>query len=82
MDGTIAEPSGELSPDLAQTYMTATAGSFSKAAAMKRADSVVVSMPGVTGITYSSTNGFDVSPLLTTDGRKSWLKKNRLFWLT
>ncbi len=78
MEGTIAEPSAELAPDLVQAYMTPMAGSFSKSAALKRADSVVVSMPGATGLAYNTNNGFDVQPLLLTDGKKSWLKKGRL----
>jgi len=78
MDGTVAQPSGELSPDLVQAYMTETAGSFSKGAELKRKDSAVVSMPGATGLTYTTNNGFDVKPLLMTDGRKSWMKKDRL----
>ena len=78
MAGTIAQPSSDLAPDLVQTYMTATTATFSKGAALKRADSVVVAMPGATGISYSTTNGFDIKPLLMTDERKSWLKKGRL----
>ena len=78
MEGTIAEPSAELAPDLVQAYMTATAGAFSKSVMRKRDDSIVVAMPGATGLVYSTTNGFDVQPLLVTNGRKSWLKKGRL----
>jgi ABC-2 type transport system permease protein len=78
MDGTIAQPSGELSPDLVQAYMTATAGSFTKSAGLKRKDSVVVTMPGATGLAYTTDKGFDVKPLLMTDGRKTWMKKDRL----
>jgi ABC-2 type transport system permease protein len=78
MDGTIAQPTSELSPDLVQTYMTSTTATFSKAASLKRDDSTVVTMPGATGLNYDSVKGFIVRPLLMTDAKKSWLKKGRL----
>ncbi len=78
MEGTIVQPSTDLSPDLVQAYMTATTATFSKAAALKRADSMVVSMPGATGLSYETSNGFAIQPLLMTDEKKSWLKKGRL----
>jgi len=78
IEGTIAQPTADLTPDVAQTYMTATTAAFSKSVSLKRDDSVVIAMPGATGLTYSTTHGFDVQPLLLTDGRKSWIKKGKM----
>jgi ABC-2 type transport system permease protein len=77
-EGAIAQPTSDLSPDLVQTYMTETAGNMSKGAGLKRKDSVVVAMPGATGLSYTLSGGYDVRPLLMTDGQKSWIRKDKL----
>lgn len=77
MEGTIAQPNKDLTPDVALPLMTATAADFSKALIKSFKDSVVISMPGATGLVYKDSI-FHAQPLLVTDAGKSWLKKDKL----
>jgi ABC-2 type transport system permease protein len=77
-DGVIVQPSKELSPELVLTELTATAAGFSKPAAKSFRDSIKISMPGATGLTYTPEGAFQVKTLLTSDGQLSWLKKGKL----
>ena len=78
MDETIVQQSRELSPDLVLTNMTPLAASFTKNAMKLYKDSVVVSMPGATGLSYADTGAFEIKPLLMTNALVSWIKKDRL----
>ncbi|NML40698.1 ABC transporter permease subunit [Chitinophaga sp. G-6-1-13] len=78
MDGVIAQPSKDLAPDLALSYLTGTAATFTKPVANAFGDSMRVSMPGATGLTWNNNNGFTVKPLLISDAARSWIKKDRL----
>ncbi|PSL25047.1 Gldg family protein [Chitinophaga ginsengisoli] len=76
MDGMIAQPAKETAPDLALPLMTSTAAGFSKSLVKGLKDSIAVSMPGATWLSYSDSI-FKVQPLLVTDAGKSWVKKDR-----
>lgn len=78
MDGIIAQPSKDLSPELVLNNMTPTAAGFSKSATAKFEDSIPVSTPGAMGLSYIPKAGFEVKPLLLTDAKKSWIKKDKL----
>jgi ABC-2 type transport system permease protein len=78
MDGQIVQQSAELSPDIVTPDLTATAGTFSKPVAKGIADSQKISMPGVVGLWYTSDSGFAVKPLLMTDAKTTWNKKQKL----
>jgi len=78
MEGMIAQPSKELSPDMALPYLTSTAATFTGPVAKDWKDSIRISMPGVTGLTWNSSNGFTVKPLLMSDASQSWMKKGAL----
>jgi len=77
MAGSIVQPEKELPQNLAQSHITAFAAGFTKNLAQKRDDSTVVTMPGATGISYNAKGPFKVTPLLETNEKKSWLKKNK-----
>ncbi|MBC9909159.1 Gldg family protein [Chitinophaga varians] len=78
MDGIIAQPGKDFAPDLALPYLTNTAASFTKQVDKAYKDSLRVSMPGVTGLTWNNNSGFTVKPLLISDATQSWIKKDRL----
>lgn len=77
MEGTIVQPSADMTPDVALPLMTATAANLSKALAKNYKDSIAISMPGATGIVYSDSL-FKVQPLLMTAADRSWIKKDKL----
>lgn len=77
MPGSIVSPDRNLSQDLSRNTVTAFAATFSKILAIRRADGLIVSMPGATAVAYDSNGAFKVRPLLFTDGNKSWLRKNK-----
>ncbi len=78
LDGQLVQRSKDFASDLVLPYLTKHAGYFSKALQQAFEDSMQVSMPGVTGLSYRDTEGFDIQPLLMTDSRVSWLKKAKL----
>lgn len=77
MPGALVQPEKELPQNLVQNEVTPFAAGFTKNLTKSKNDSTVVTMPGATGITYSSTGPFRVTPLLQTNEKKSWLKKNK-----
>jgi len=78
MDGVIAQPSKQLTPDIVLPELTPLAISLSQDLAKTVEDSLKIAVPGVTGLSYNSNNGFTVEPLLVTDVKKSWLRKSAL----
>jgi ABC-2 type transport system permease protein len=75
LNGMIIQPGKDLPPDLALTYITNTAAGFSTLLKYDWQDSLCVAMPGASGLSYDTGKGFDIHPLLMTDGANSWLKK-------
>ena len=78
MDGTIVQQSKDFSPDLALPFITPAAATFTKGMMRRFNDSVPVSMPGATGLVYTDTGAFEIKPLLMTDAKSSWIRKDRL----
>jgi ABC-2 type transport system permease protein len=78
MDGQVVQQSTDLSPEIVTPDLTATAGTFSKSVAKSLADSQKVSMPGAVGLSYTQDSGFTVQPLLMTDTKLTWNKKQKL----
>lgn len=77
IDGIIAQPSKDLTPDLALPYPTA-AAAFTTAMTRAFKDSLRISMPGAAGLECDSNSVFTVKPLLVTDASQSWIKKGVL----
>jgi ABC-2 type transport system permease protein len=78
LDGVLVQPSKELAPDLIQAELTPAVAGFYKGLAKSLEDGKKVTMPGATGLSYTSNSGYTVTPLLLTDGKQSWLKKGKL----
>lgn len=78
MEGAIVQPSKELSPELVLNQMTPTMAGFTKTVADAAKDSIVVSMPGATGLSYTAKDNFVMKPLLLSDGKNSWMTKDRI----
>ncbi len=77
-DGILVQKSRDYAPNLVLPYLSDAAGAFSKTLRNDFEDSGRVSMPGAAGLTYDSTHGFIVRPLLMTDAKVSWNKKGLL----
>lgn len=77
-DGILVQSSKELQPELVTPYLTETCATFFPALEHAHHDSVKVSMPGASVLSYADTGAFKISPLLTTDPAVSWLKKGKL----
>lgn len=77
MDGAIVQQSKDLSPELATPFVTATAAALYPL--MKHADhaGATVSMPFAAALSYDSTGAYDIKPLLMSNEKTSWLKKNK-----
>ncbi|MFB6454144.1 Gldg family protein [Chitinophaga sp. Hz27] len=78
MDGILVQPGKDKAPDLALTYLTSTSAAFTQEVDKAHKDSLPVSMPGATGLTWDSNSGFTVKPLLISDDTQSWIKKDKL----
>lgn len=76
MGGSIVQQEKDLPQNLAQSNITAFATGFTKNLANSRDDSTVVTMPGATGISFVANGPFKITPLLETNEKKGWLKKN------
>lgn len=77
MDGAIVQQSKELAPDLAIPSLTATAASMFPPLMHGHHNGAVVSMPFATALSYTETGAYAIKPLLETNAKTSWLKKNR-----
>lgn len=77
MEGVVAQPSRNLTPDVVLPELTPLAKSLSAGVARSAEDSLKVAVPGVTGLTYGNSP-FTVEPLLLTDAQKSWVRKTSL----
>ena len=75
MDGMLIEKSKDFSPALIQLFPTAFADSFTKKLQEDEDDSLPVTMLGAAALTYTNNGPFQITPLLTTDGKDCWNKK-------
>ncbi len=78
LEGILVQPTKELQPELVTPYLTATAATFYPPLEHSHHDSAKVSMPGVTALSYTDSGAFTIRPLLMTDAKTSWLKKDKL----
>jgi len=78
MDGAIAQPSANLSPDLVQNELTPTSAAFTKNVEKSFRDSLPVTMPGAVGLSYTQGGAFQIKPLLMTSKENSWVRKEKL----
>lgn len=78
MDGMVVQPTPQFSPDLVQTTITPAAAAFTHSLQLQLDDSLPVVMNGAAAISYSSSNGFHVTPLLLNNPGKTWLRKTPL----
>lgn len=76
--GIIIQESKDFSPDLATPMVTLFAARFSKMLVKSVADSQKVSMPGAAGLSYTTGGDFMVHPLLMTDAKSTWNRKQKL----
>ena len=77
MPGTLVQPSKEFAPDLVLGGISPAAAAFTKNLAKAAKDSLPVTTPGATGLSYID-KGFTVTPLLSNNPAKSWIKKDKL----
>lgn len=75
MEGIIVQQSRDYDPSLVLPYLTKPAAGFSTSLQQDFDDSAQVSMPGVTALSYADTGAFHIEPLLMTDDKTSWLRK-------
>lgn len=78
MDGILVQSSKDLQPELITPYLTETAASFYPALIHAHHDSAKVSMPRATALSYTDTGAFTIKPLLVTNEKICWLKKDNL----
>jgi len=77
MAGAIVQTSRDLGPHLAAPFLTGTGANLYPPLQSAHSDSVVVSMPMATALGLESSSAYNIKPLLVTDPRKSWLKKDK-----
>ncbi|EDM35531.1 ABC transporter, permease protein, putative [Pedobacter sp. BAL39] len=77
LEGTLVQPSKDLSPDLVLNNVTPFASTFTKMLTESFQDSTVVSTPGAVALAYHEQSGFNYHPLLMTSSGLSWLKKGK-----
>lgn len=76
--GMIVQKSDDFSPDLVLAHLTGALASLSKTLQKIYHDSLLISMPTVTGLFYKDTNNFRVQPFLMTDEKLAWKKMGSL----
>ncbi|MCQ6957215.1 Gldg family protein [Mucilaginibacter aquariorum] len=77
MNGAIVQQSKDLQPDLAAPFLTSAAGNLFPPLKQVHHDSIVVSMPTAAALSIEGSTAYDIKPLLITNARKSWLKKDK-----
>ena len=77
-EGMVIQESKDFSPDLATPELSNFAGTIYKPLKQSLADSQKVSLSGVAGLSYTNDGPFSIQPLLTTDAKLSWNRKQPL----
>jgi ABC-2 type transport system permease protein len=75
MDGMVIERTKNFSAELLQTYLTAPAADLTKKLHDDAEDSIVISMRGAAGLSYTAGGPFTISPLVMTAEKSTWNKK-------
>lgn len=78
MDGILVEPSKDNAPDMLKALLTKTTAGLSKTLGKTFHDSIGISMPGATGLSFHDNGTFRMTPLLVTDKKTTWIRKNKL----
>ncbi|MDB5155470.1 MAG: type transporter [Mucilaginibacter sp.] len=78
MDGVLVQKAGDNPPDMLKPLFTKNITNINKGLQKQLTDSVGVSMPGVSGLTYTIGGPFLIKPLLMTDSSQNWNKKGKL----
>ena len=78
MDGILVEPSKDNAPDMVKALLTKTTAGLSKMLGKAFQDSIGISMPGATGLSFHDSGLFHITPLLVTDKKTTWIRKNKL----
>ncbi|RZS74587.1 ABC-2 type transport system permease protein [Pseudobacter ginsenosidimutans] len=78
LDGILVQPSREMQPELLTPLLTETVAGFFPPLAHSHHDSARATMPGATALSYSDSGSFTIKPLLVSDAKRSWLKKEKL----
>jgi ABC-2 type transport system permease protein len=77
MDGMIVQKSDN-APDLVLSNLTVNAKELIHSLEKPFNDSVVVTMPTATGLSYTTDSGYAVKELVVTNDKKSWLTQSRV----
>lgn len=77
MEGIVVQKSKDFPPDAVMAQLTKAAASLSPDLWSDFEKPVGVSMPGVAGLLYDTQGPYTIQPLLVTDARLSWLRKDQ-----
>ncbi|WP_158989171.1 Gldg family protein [Mucilaginibacter sp. L196] len=77
IDGELVQKSKDFAPDLIRPLITKVAAGFSSELKEHYTDSLSVSMPNASALNYSVKSEFHVEPLLLTNEKETWNKKDK-----
>lgn len=78
MDGMVVQKSKDLSQDLVVANLTVNAKELIKSLEKPVKDSIPVTMPTATGLSYTSDSGYVVKELAVTNAKEAWLTTSRI----
>jgi len=78
IDGIVLQKSKDLQPNMVQPLLSAFAGRLSPNLSKVFRDSLPVSTPGVAGLDYTDKGTFTITPVLATNAKLTWNKKDKL----
>ncbi|WP_295125338.1 Gldg family protein [uncultured Chitinophaga sp.] len=78
MEGIIAQPDPQSTPDIVRSELAAASQALSGTTARGYRNKGIVLMMGAAGLTFSSDSGFTIAPALVTNPEFSWLKKGQM----
>lgn len=78
MDGTLIQPSKDNAPNIIFGRLTPVAAGFSKPLREAFGDTAKILMPGAAALSYTNTGTFNIQPILMTEAKISWNKKESI----
>lgn len=78
LDGILVQPTKEMQPELLTPFLTETVAEFFPPLEHSHHDSARATMPGATALSWTDSGAFTIKPLLLSDAKNSWLKKDKL----
>jgi ABC-2 type transport system permease protein len=78
IDGELVQNNRNAAPDLISPLITRAAAGLSRDLTDHFTDSMIVSMPSAAGLNFRDTNGFHTQPLLLTNDKNTWNKREKL----